>query len=252
MTRASFISLVVVCFIWEASTRYFSVPQYIFPPPSAVVLEVIGNPFVFLKNTEITTLESVLGAALGCTVGLSLGILMSISRRAENILLPYVVGSNAVPVVAIAPLVVLWFGHDLTSKVVVAGFLCFFPIAINTFDGLRDRGGVFKELFTVLGSSPEMYFWKLRLPNSVPYLVAGAKISFVLAVIGAVVAEFVSADSGLGFGMVQATYSLNTPRLFGYMFVACILGLIFYGLAAMLEVMLKRSGRWDWAFGSRG
>jgi NitT/TauT family transport system permease protein len=251
MNRASFITLVIACVLWEVVTKYFDVPRYIFPSFSSVILELSNNSSLFLRNTEITALESLLGAALGCTVGLGLGGLMAISRWAESALLPYVIGSNAVPVVAIAPLVALWFGHGLASKVIVAGFLCFFPIAINTYDGLRDRGGTFKELFSVLGASPDAYFWKLRLPFSVPFLVSGIKISVVLAVIGAVVAEFVGSDAGLGYGMVQATYSLNTPRLFGYMIVACALGLVFYGFALLFESSLKRSGRWVWAFGSR-
>ncbi len=175
---------------------------------------------------------------------------MAMNRTAKNILLPYVIGSNSVPVVAIAPLIALWFGHGLLAKILVASFLCFFPIAINAYEGLRDRGGVLKELFSVIGASSDFYFWNLRVPLAVPFLVAGAKISIVLAVIGAVVAEFVGSDAGLGFGMVQASYSLNTPRLFGYMIIACILGLSFYSFMMLVELLLKKSRRWDWAFGS--
>ena len=251
MTRASFVLLAVVCIVWEAGTRYFHVPLYIFPPLSKVLSEIARNPAIFLRNTGITAFESILGAVLGCTVGLALGGMMAISQWAKSALLPYVIGSNAVPVVAIAPLVSLWFGHGTASKIIVAGFLCFFPIAINAYDGLRDKGGVYKELFFVLGSSREEYFWKLQVPTSLPFLVAGAKISAVLAVIGAVVAEFIGSDAGLGFGMVQATYSLNTPRLFGYMIVACVLGVMFYGAVLLVELTLRRSGRWIWAFGPR-
>jgi NitT/TauT family transport system permease protein len=252
MNRASLVALLILCTAWEASTRYFDIPLYIFPSLSAVFAEMFRYSQVFMTNVGVTAIESLLGATLGCGVGLLIGAWMAMSRWAESVLLPYVIGSNAVPVVAIAPLVALWFGHGLLSKIVVAAFLCFFPIAINAYDGLRDRGGVFKELFSVIGASPDFYFWKLRMPLAVPFIVSGAKVSMVLAVIGAVVAEFVGSDAGLGFGMVQATYSVNTPRLFGYMIVACILGLAFYGLALASEWMLKRSGRWDWAFGRAG
>jgi NitT/TauT family transport system permease protein len=249
MNRASVITLLGVCLLWEVVTRYLDIPRYIFPAPSIVILDVINNWDNIIRNAGITTFESLLGAVLGCVVGLSLGGLMAMNRWAKNVLLPYAIGSNAVPIVAIAPLLTLWFGHGIASKVVVAGFLCFFPIAINTYDGLRDRGGVLKDLFSVIGASSDAYFWKLRLPLSVPFLVSGAKVSVVLAVIGAVVAEFIGADAGLGFGMVQATYSLNTPRLFSYMIIACALGLTFYGLVLLLEVRLKQSRRWHWAFG---
>jgi ABC-type nitrate/sulfonate/bicarbonate transport system permease component len=251
MNRASLIALLVVAILWEVVTRSFDVPRYIFPSLSAIGLEVANHADIFVSNTVRTTIESVLGAVLGCIVGLALGCVMALSRTVERVILPYVIGSNSVPVVAIAPLVALWFGHGLLSKVLVAAFLCFFPIAINTYEGLRDRGGVLKELFTIIAASPVAYFWKLRVPLAVPFVLAGTKISVVLAVIGAVVAEFVGSDAGLGFGMVQASYSLNTPRLFGYMIVSCLLGLLFYGIALIAEASLRLSHRWDWVFGSR-
>jgi NitT/TauT family transport system permease protein len=251
MKRAPIFAFVAACALWEAITKYFDVPRYIFPSLSTVFFELYDYFGLFMRNAGVTALESLFGAAIGCGIGFALGSLMALNRWAQSIILPYAVGSNSVPIVAIAPLVALWFGHGLLSKVVVAAFLCFFPIAINTYDGLRDRGGVFKELFAVIGASSNFYFWHLRMPLAVPYILAGAKVSAVLAVIGAVVAEFVGSDAGLGFGMVQATYSLNTPRLFGYMIVACALGLIFYGLIVIGESILKQTGRWDWAFGSR-
>jgi NitT/TauT family transport system permease protein len=249
MNRASLLAFIVACIVWEVVTRYFDIPRYIFPSLTVILIEMWNNAGVFIHNTAITATESLLGAVVGCAIGLAVGYLMALRRLAENILLPYVIGSNSVPVVAIAPLLALWFGHGLLSKVLVAAFLCFFPIAINAYDGLRDRGGVFKELFSVIGASSDFYFWNLRVPLAIPFLLAGAKVSVVLAVIGAVVAEFVGSDAGLGFGMLQASYSLNTPRLFGYMFVSCILGLIFYGSIMLIELLLKRSRRWEWAFG---
>ena len=251
MNRAPLLAFIAACIAWECVARFFDIPRYIFPSLTAVLEEMWDSQGVFISNTAITAVESLLGVTVGCAVGLAVGYMMALNRLAKNILLPYVIGSNAVPVVAIAPLLALWFGHGLLSKVLVAAFLCFFPIAINTYDGLRDRGGVFKELFSVIGASSDFYFWNLRVPLAVPFLMAGAKISAVLAVIGAVVAEFVGSDAGLGFGMLQASYSLNTPRLFGYMIISCVLGLIFYGIMLLIELALKRSRRWDWALGQQ-
>jgi len=252
MKWAPIIALVVVILVWQIATQLFSIPSYVFPAPSVVLTEMLSYRDIVLSNTLTTAIESLLGATLGCIVGFALGHLMALRRWAESVFLPYIVGSNAVPVVAIAPLVALWFGHGLLSKVVVAGFLCFFPIAINTYDGLRDRGGVLKELFVTLGATPDFYFWNLRMPLAVPHIVSGLKVSVVLAVIGAVVAEFVGSDAGLGFGMLQASYSLDTPRLFGYMIVACGLGMTFYGGIAIVEFVLGKSQRWVWAFGMDG
>lgn len=251
MIRSFFISFALACAIWEFVTRYFAIPVYLFPSLTRVTVEMARSSGLILTNAVVTAVEAGCGAILGCGIGLTLGCLMAISRPAQTIILPYLIGSNAIPVVAIAPLIALWFGHGIAPKIIVAAFLCFFPIAINTYDGLRDKQGVFRELFFTIGASAGSYFLKYRVPAALPFLVSGARVSMVLAVIGAVVAEFVGADAGLGFGMVQAVYSLNTPRLFAYLIVACALGLIFYALVNAIEWQLRRSGRWSWAFGSK-
>src|SRR4051794_6594492 len=122
MNRASIVTLVVACALWELVTSFFNIPRYIFPSLTAVVEEMGYHLGLFVTNTGITAAEAALGGVLGCSIGFALGCLMALNRHAENILLPYVIGSNSVPIVAIAPLVALWFGHGLVSKIVVAAF----------------------------------------------------------------------------------------------------------------------------------
>jgi NitT/TauT family transport system permease protein len=163
---------------------------------------------------------------------------MAQSRIIAKSILPYVVASNAIPIVAIAPIVVIWFGHGITSKIILAAFLCFFPLAINTFRGLIEYPTIYRELFNTYGATNYEFLAKFKIRNAVPYIFAGLKLSASYSVIGAIVAEFIGSTSGLGFGMLQASYNLNTPRLFGYLFIACIMGLFMYYTIVLIEYLL--------------
>lgn len=230
-----FLFSILVLLAWEYLPGSFSIPEYIFPNFSSVVTSLIENKSNVFENSLTTLTEAVLGFFLGCSVAFSLGVLLALSRLWREALLPYVIGSNAIPIVAVSPLIVLWFGHDLFSKVIVAAFLSFFPFAINTYKGLEQITRAELDLFRIYGSTNQDIFWKLRLPKAVPFLFAGLKLSATYAVIGAVVGEFVGADSGLGYGILQASYSLNTPRLFAYLITSCAMGLMMYGLVALIE-----------------
>ncbi len=195
---------------------------------------------VIAKNTMITLSEALLGLLLGITVGGLLGFCMSESSKIARVIQPYIVASNAVPVIAIAPLIGLWFGHGMVSKVIVAAFLCFFPTALNVYRGLTEIEPIYKELFSMLGSNRIEFFAKYKLPHSLPFIFSGLRLSAVYAVIGAIVAEFAGADGGLGFGMLQSSYNLNTPRLFAYLLIACLLGIGLYGIVGIIEYIYQR------------
>jgi len=225
-----FLVFVGAMILWESTVRLLGIPQYVLPAPSAVVTTVITARSTLLINLRTTFLESFLGFLLGSFVGLGLGIVLAESRLAARAFLPYIVGSNAVPVVAVAPIVVLWFGYGLLSKVVVSAFLCFFPLCINTYRGLSEAETTLKELFAVYGSTRWQFLVKGRFPNAAPFLFSGARLNATYAVIGAIVAEFIGSNSGLGFGMLHASYNLDVPRLWGYIGVAVVMGMAFYGV----------------------
>lgn len=235
--------LVVLLIAWQLLPAWFGVPRYVFPRPTEIAAAVWENPATAMNHVRTTAFESWGGFILGSVVGFLVGVVSAESRTVRRMILPYVVGSNAIPVVAVAPIVVLWFGHGLWSKVVVAAFLCFFPVTVNTYRGLTDYDPLHGELFRSLGSTRWQFFCKFKLWNGLPYLLSGLRLSATYSVIGAVVAEFVGSDRGLGFGMLQATYNLNTPRLYGYLVIACALGMLMYSLVAFVEWVLVRWGR---------
>lgn len=227
-----FVSILV---LWEYLPHKLNIPVYVFPRISDIYLSMFSISDVLVLNTFTTIVEAILGFLLGSSIGFFTGILMAESKLVERIALPYVVGSNAVPAVAIAPLVVLWFGHGIESKVILVSFLCFFPLSINTFRGLCEYPMIFKELFFTYGAKKSEFLFKFKIRNALPYIFSGLKLNATYSVVGAIVAEFVGSTSGLGFGMLQASYNINTPRLFGYIIVACVLGLLMYYLMILIE-----------------
>lgn len=232
-----FISLLL---IWEFIPLLFDVPKYIFPRLSIILKDIGSNFVLYSTNLSTTLIEAVQGLILGSLVGFITGVFMAQNKTIAKTILPYVVASNAIPIIAIAPLVVIWFGHGMTSKVFLAAFLCFFPISINTFKGLNEFNPIMKELFDSYGSSKFEFLTKFKFRNALPFILTGLKLSATYSVIGAIVAEFIGSSSGLGFGMLQASYNLNTPRLFGYIIISCLLGLIMYLSITVIEYLVNK------------
>lgn len=226
---------IALVLLWQFVPPLLGIPSYIWPTISQIIDSIFGGGDVVAYNTYVTVIEAISGCFIGCAMGLLIGVAMSEVRMIGRILLPYVVSSNAIPIVAIAPLIVLWLGQGILSRSIVAGFLSFFPITINVYQGLASYRIIYQELFTVLGATRWQFFFKFKILNALPFLFSGLKVSATLAVIGAVVAEFVAPESGLGFGMLQATYNLDTPRLFGYLFISCFIGVTMYGVGAAAE-----------------
>lgn len=235
---------ILLLLLWEFIPQIFSIPAYVFPRLSDIVPAIIKAQDVFLTNIQTTFIEAIFGFILGSSIGFITGLLMAENKLFANTMLPYVVASNAIPIVAIAPLVIIWFGYGIISKIILAAFLCFFPLSINTFKGLNEYSNIYFELFKTYGSSKYEFLAKFKLRNSLPFIFAGLKLSATFSVIGAIVAEFIGATSGLGFGMLQASYNLNTPRLFGYIIVACTMGLFMYYSVLLIEnLIIKKEKR---------
>lgn len=235
----------IILLLWELIPCLFSIPNYVFPRLSDIYPAIINSKTAFIDNSLTTLQEAVLGFFLGSSIGFISGVLMAQSKLFAKTILPYVVASNAIPIVAIAPLVIIWFGHGIASKVILAAFLCFFPLSINTFKGLNEYSKIFKELFFTYGATKSEFLCKFKIRNAVPYIFAGLKLNATFAVIGAIVSEFIGATSGLGFGMLQASYNLNTPRLFGYIIIACSMGLGMYYLVVLIEKIIFKNKKYE-------
>ena len=220
---------------WEAITVAFAIPAYFIPSPSRIWLAFWAAPGTLLWHSGITLFEAVTGCVIGSFLGGLLGIAFAYSRLLARGLLPFVIASNTIPVVAIAPIIILWFGHGMGSKVAVTAFLCFFPLALNMMKGLQSYDRVIMDVFHVAAATPLQRFLKMRLPSALPYVFVGIKINVSFSVIGAIVAEFVQADRGLGFVIMTTYRTLNMPRLWSALIISALIGMIFFAIVSLVE-----------------
>jgi NitT/TauT family transport system permease protein len=232
---APLVFAIAVLVLWEFACRVLAIPPYLLPSPTRIGASIAQAPGSLLGHAGITLLEAVLGFVIGSALGAALGAAFAEWRLLARSLLPYVVAANTIPVVAIAPILILWFGHGLASKVAVTAFLSFFPLAINTMKGLVSYDRTVMDVFHVAAATPWQRFWKMRVPSALPYVFTGLKLNVTFSVIGAIVAEFVQADRGLGFVIMTAYRSLNMPRLWAAMLASAVIGIVFFALVALAE-----------------
>lgn len=225
---------------WWLFTRVTGLPAFIFPGPGAVwarFVEVVADG-TLLRHTVATLMEVLMGLLLGILVATLLGYGLAKSPSLERVLSPYVVASQSIPIVAIAPLLVIWFGPGRLSKVIVAGLIVFFPVLVNTVVGVRSVPEDLYDLMRSLRASRWQVFRKLELPAALPVLLGGLKIGATLSVIGAVVGEFVGADEGLGFLINLGRGMYDTPLVFVAILALVLMALSLYGAVSWLESTL--------------
>ena len=235
------IALSVAGIAWELWTRLTDVPTYLVPAPSIVMDRLAGDIWYFMGHGAVTLAEALTGFALGTVVALTGAILMTQSRYIERSLLPLAILVKVTPVVAVAPLFVIWFGFGPAPKVLIVALITFFPVLVNAVTGFRsvDRGAM--ELLRSIRASRREIFLKLRVPSATPYLFSAFRVSVPLAVIGAVIGEWFSADRGLGSVIVVAHANLDMPTLFSAIFMLSFMGI---GLTILLSVIEKRALFW--------
>ncbi len=229
------IMFAVVAAVWELAVMYYQIPAYILPSPGRIFESLLKGQGSILRHTGITLFEAVSGFLIGSFLGAILGTLFAYSRLFAQSLLPYVIAANTIPVVAIAPIILIWFGHGIPSKIAVTAFLSFFPLALNMMKGLRSYDPTIMDVFHVSAANNWQRFIKMRLPSSLPYVFVGLKLNVTFSVIGAIIAEFVQADRGLGFVIMTAYRTLNMPRLWSAMLVSAAAGILFFALVALAE-----------------
>jgi NitT/TauT family transport system permease protein len=229
---------------WEAFVRAVQMPAFILPPPSQVVVALYRGfaSGVYPRNLLVTLVETVLGFAAGSTLGFVLGTAVAMNRYVDYFLYPYIVMFQSLPKVALAPLVVIWFGLGLTSKVVNAALIAFFPLLVNTMVGLRSADEDRVSLMRSLAASETQIFWMLRLPNALPFVMAGLDIAMILALIGAIVAEFAGATSGLGTLILSMTYTMDVSGQFSVLLILSVVGLV---LNRLVFLVRRRVLFWD-------
>ncbi len=226
------------CIVWEALVRATGVPPFILPGPLRVAAALANNASFLAENALVTLLEIVLGMVVGVGLGCLAALALSASRGARAWLLPLVVASQAIPIFAIAPLLVLWLGFGLASKVAAAALVIFFPVASAFYDGLARTERGWLDLAQVMNASPAAILWRVRLPAALPALASGLRMAAAVAPIGAIIGEWVGAAAGLGFVMLQANAQMQTDLMFAALLVLATFAVLFYRLVDRLALRL--------------
>ena len=236
--------VVLFCAVWEGACVWLKIPNYIIPPPHRVLERVVESWALLLNHSLVSVLEIMAGFGLAAVGGVLCAIAMVHSRRVEAILEPFLVVSQVIPKVALAPLFIIWFGHGIEPKIIIAGLIAFFPVLVNAVVGLRSVDAEIMELMSSIAASRRQIFWRVRLPNSLPYILPALKVAALLSVVGAMVGEFVGSDRGLGYLMILGDVNLDTDLLFASLAVVTALGLMIYSLLEMFERRVeKRYGK---------
>jgi NitT/TauT family transport system permease protein len=235
---AALVSLAAFLVFWKVVTVLGDYPPFILPAPEVVVeraTRAIGSG-VLWEHGAVTLLEIVHGFALGASVAVMAGIALGKSVLVERVLSPYIVAAQAVPILALAPLLDIWFGGGLLARVVICALIVFFPIAIATMVGIRATDPLLDEMLRSLGASGGQRTRLLEIPSALPVIFGGLRVGVTLAVIGAVVAEWAGAGTGLGVLINIANQGLfDTPLMFVALAALAIIGLVFYGLVVLVE-----------------
>ena len=223
---------------WQIFVVTYGVPAYLLPAPAAIARAFVDQLPILLSNGWVTVYEMLAGYALAVGIAIPLAIAITSSKRFNEFVMPTMLFFQIVPKVAIAPLFLVWFGVGATPKILVAFLISFFPIVIDAAVGLRSMSTEMIDLARSMGATRMQVFAQFRLPTSLPYLFSGLKVAATLAIVGAVVGEFVGADKGLGYLLLVTNSNMETALMFATIVALTIIGLVFYYLVEFLEGLL--------------
>ena len=231
----SFLFILFIFLLWECLVRWMAVPAFIVPAPSTVLVTATVRAPEIYPHAAVTLVEILLGIVLAVFTSVPLAIAMFAKPVIEKTLAPFLVASQAIPVFALAPLLVIWLGYGMASKVFMAWVIIFFPICVSLLEGLKSCDPEFRTLFRLMGAS---FFQTLRLlywPWALPRFFTGLKVGVTVATIGAVIGEWVGAQQGLGFLMIQSNARLQTDLVFAAILWLTVIGLTLWWLVGRLE-----------------
>lgn len=231
--------LIFLC-IWSLIVRISNLPDFILPVPKNVINRFVTahQEGLIIPNFSVTAYESLLGFLLGSSIAFPFGYILAKFRTAERLFSPYIVAMQAIPIVALAPILIIWFGFGVKTKVLTAALVIFFPVLINSIVGIRSADREIMELMTSLNAGPFKTFFKLELPSALPVLFGGLKIGITFSVIGAVVGEFLGSSVGLGAMVNMARASFDTALVFVSIILLGVMGILFYLIMSLLEYVI--------------
>jgi ABC-type nitrate/sulfonate/bicarbonate transport system permease component len=234
--------LLLLFVIWEIVVRVLNVPEWLLPPPSNVFREVFAGWSSFYLDLVSTIKISLFGFAVGTAIGLAVAVFLYLVPILSESLYPLLILSQNVPIIVLAPLLVIWFGFGLLPKIIVITLVCFFPITVAALDGFRQTPAELKHYMMMAGASKKQLFWKLEFPFALPSIFSGLKISATYSVMGAVISEWLGSKQGIGVYMTLASSSFRTDRVFVAIFAIMVLSLLFFLMIVLVE---RRVVRWQ-------
>ncbi|MGA8820829.1 MAG: ABC transporter permease [Xanthobacteraceae bacterium] len=237
------LSLAAMVLLWELIVDLAKIQSYVLPAPSAIWVAIVKNWEPLLMHSWVTLLETLAGFGLSLAIGIPAAFLIVYSRLFDRVLYPILIASQAVPKVALAPILLIALGYSILPKVIVAFLIAFFPVVVNTVTGLASVDRDTLNLMHSMGASKMDVFFKVRFPHAVPSMIAGFKVAIALAVVGAVVGEFVGSRSGLGYYMLLATGNFDTPLVFACVVFLTLMGIILFYSVGLLELAFARWNR---------
>lgn len=230
--------LALLLLAWEVAVSLTDTPAWMLPKPSAIWTAFRENQALLWRHTRVTLVEVLLGFGVALVAGVGIGIAIDASRVLERALYPLIIASQTIPMVVLAPLLLIWFGYGLTPKVIVAALIAFFPITVSTVDGLRSADREVMSMLRAFGASRWERFRLAKLPAALPAIFSGARIGIAVSVIAAVFGELVGASEGLGYLMQRDSSQFLTARVFAAIFILSLMGVGLFALITGLERLL--------------
>jgi len=240
--------IVVLIGLWEVAARWdwianaLSIEDFLVPAPSDIARSLWEDRSLLLDDTWVTLREVLLGFLCALAAGLAFAIVLHLSETLRRAFYPLLVASQTIPPVAIAPILVVWFGFGLGPKVLLIALVCFFPVTVNTLDGLRSVDPQLITMMRTLGAGRWQILGRVELPSALPYFFSGTKIAIAVAVIGAVFAEWAGASSGLGHQILIASSNLLTARMFAAITLLSLMAILLFGVVSIVE---RKVVTWD-------
>ena len=227
--------LLALIVIWEVWVHLADTPRWMLPAPSDIAQSFRDDWRLLAEHTRVTLTEVLVGFGIALVAGIATGIAIDSSRLIERALYPLLIASQTIPMVVLAPLFLIWFGYGLLPKVLITALVAYFPLAVNTVDGLKSTDRDLIKLLTSMGSSRWQLFRLAKVPSALPLIFGGARISVAFSVIGAVFGEFVGAKAGLGYLMDRSAPQFETPRVFACIVILAAMGVGLFTLVSLVE-----------------
>lgn len=238
MLKINIIAIVIFVVSWKLLVYMLKIPEYLVPAPEKVGEVFIEDYKILLSNAYITLIEAIIGFLIANLLSLFVAITISFYSKIEDVVISLAVVLKTIPVIAITPILILWLGSDIFSKFATSALICFFPSMVNVLRGVKSIDNGLLDLFKVYSANRRQLIKMLIIPSILPYLFSALKVSSSLAVVGALVGEFIGSNKGLGFIIISNYYSLNTVNVFAAIILTSLIGIIFYYAIDLLEKRL--------------